>query len=189
MIGNRYGDALKSQTRTQICFDRYWCEFSSNSWIKSDYFLYQWWRASSRWHTWWKSRSKKDDGQETQKLQTIKDSLPWPRLIWSDQTSVTLVWRGSTINPVRDAIPILFTQGISVNYLHYDYVRPLKTETLQALIDRGNHMILIEGNATWQFGGLVAQEFGYRFVDRLLKYDGRPRYVEEIVHRVQTLVW
>jgi pyruvate/2-oxoacid:ferredoxin oxidoreductase alpha subunit/Pyruvate/2-oxoacid:ferredoxin oxidoreductase gamma subunit/RimJ/RimL family protein N-acetyltransferase len=132
---------------------------------------------------------KKMMDKRLKKLQTIKDHLPWPRLIWSDQTSVTLVWRGSTINPVRDAIPVLLTQGISVNYLHYDYVRPLKTETLQALIDRGNHMILIEGNATWQFGGLVAQEFGYRFVDRLLKYDGRPRYVEEIVHRVQTLVW
>jgi 2-oxoglutarate ferredoxin oxidoreductase subunit alpha len=46
----------------------------------------------------------------------------------------------------------------------------------------------VEGNATSQFGRLIKAETGLNLNKRLLKYDGMPFAVEEIVEGLKKLI-
>jgi 2-oxoglutarate ferredoxin oxidoreductase subunit alpha len=45
--------------------------------------------------------------------------------------------------------------------------------------------ILVENNSTGQFGKLLQMETGISIDEKVLKYDGRPFYPEEIVEYVR----
>ena len=51
--------------------------------------------------------------------------------------------------------------------------------------DAENRDVDVENNGTAQLATLIRQETGIELTDRLLKYDGRPFYPEEIVEWVE----
>jgi 2-oxoglutarate ferredoxin oxidoreductase subunit alpha len=116
------------------------------------------------------------------KQQALLDSLPQPELIGPKKASFTLVGWGSVRNTLTDIMPVWNAQypDHTFNYLHYEYVYPLHTEKLQAFISSDQPLLLIENNATGQLGGLITQTTGFFFKHKLLKYDGRPFFVEEV---------
>jgi len=62
--------------------------------------------------------------------------------------------------------------------LHYRQLHPLSGEILRYFKDK--KLILVEQNATGQFGKLITQEFGIECDYKLLKYDGMPLSIEDI---------
>jgi 2-oxoglutarate ferredoxin oxidoreductase subunit alpha len=58
---------------------------------------------------------------------------------------------------------------------------PIKTNTLEELIKNKKRLVLIEGNQTGQLGRLIKEEIGYSFEEKLLKYNARPFFVEDIL--------
>ncbi len=115
------------------------------------------------------------------KQETIQKALPEP-VIYGPKTGahVSLVGWGSTKNAVLDAMDALRGSGITVNYLHYEYLWPLKTGALQKFVKGNKNVALIEGNATGQLGQLIAGATNFRFKKQFLKYNGRPFFVEEV---------
>lgn len=114
---------------------------------------------------------------------TLWKELPEPELLGPENAKTTFVGWGSTRNTMHDVMTIWNAEHPEqqINYLHYEYLWPLKWEKLQELVKRGNELILIENNATAQLGGLITQKTSYQFKNTVLKYDGRPFFIEDIL--------
>ena len=109
------------------------------------------------------------------KFEHLKNNIPEPS-VYGKGENIIVGW-GSTKNTVLDAI----SEGLDVTYVHFDYISPLKTETLQKYIDENKRIIVVDNNQTGQFSKLIKQETGYTVEEKILKYDGRPFFVEDIL--------
>ena len=121
------------------------------------------------------------------KLQTIENDLPEPDIYGGEtDADVSFVGWGSTKNAILDAIDQLkiSNSNLKINYLHFNYVYPLKTTKLKQFLKNNKNIILIEGNSTGQLGELITIKTGYQFQNKFLKWNGRPFYVEEILDKV-----
>lgn len=116
------------------------------------------------------------------KLGTLKEELPEPDLIGPEDASLTFVGWGSTKNTVNDAIAVWNRdhKEQKVNFLHFEFVYPIKVEKIKKLIDKKQPLVLIENNSFGQLGNLLAGETGFIFREKLLKSDGRPFFIEDI---------
>lgn len=65
-------------------------------------------------------------------------------------------------------------------YLHYTYLWPLRTERLSKLFEVVSTTTLVECNNQGQLGMLIKQECGLECDHRILKYDGRPFFSDEL---------
>ena len=93
------------------------------------------------------------------KLDLLKKEIV-PPVVWPDQPYSRLVvcW-GSTYPAVREAVARLAVPGLSL--LHFGQVYPLHADTAPYL-KRAQRILLVENNATGQFGKLIRQCTGYR---------------------------
>ncbi len=121
------------------------------------------------------------------KLETLLLELPEPELIGPQNAKLTFVGWGSVKNTIDDVIAIWNEQHPkkSINFLHYEYVYPVKVEKLKELIRRKQSLVLLENNAFGQLGGLLTQQTGYLFSDKLLKFDGRPFFIEDVLNYLE----
>jgi 2-oxoglutarate ferredoxin oxidoreductase subunit alpha len=114
------------------------------------------------------------------KLETLTKELPEPTLYGDKNPDLVFVGWGSVKNTVIDAIEA-DKDSRKVGYLHYEYISPLKTERLEELIATNKRLVLVENNQTGQLGNFIKENIGYEFKEKLLKYDGRPFFVEDIL--------
>ena len=115
--------------------------------------------------------------KRARKMQTLEQEIPEPILFGSENAEAIFIGSGSTKNAVLDAQ----STGENIAYLSYEYILPLKTGTLLKLAEKGKRMILIENNQTGQLGNLIREKCSYEFKEKLLKYDGRPFFVDDIL--------
>lgn len=112
----------------------------------------------------------------------VVEALPEPVIYGAKSNAqVSFIGWGSTKNVMLDVISCCRKQGISVNYLHYEYLFPLKTEVAKEFFKENDNVCLIEGNALGQLGNMVEAKTGCQFVKRFLKYDGRPFFFQEVL--------
>jgi 2-oxoglutarate ferredoxin oxidoreductase subunit alpha len=121
------------------------------------------------------------------KLTTLQQELPEPVLHGSSTAPILFVGWGSPKNTLMDVMETWNSQHPEkmFAYLHYEYVYPVKTERFVSLAAKASRVVLIENNAFGQLGALLTQGTGYRFDHRLLKYDGRPFFVEDIIEYLE----
>ena len=136
------------------------------------------------------------------KMESLKSALPEPELFRAggrvgvggrdEAVDVLLVGWGSTKSTVLDVIKngqiVTLLNGCSIGYLHYSYLWPLKTDRLMALNKKAKKIILIEQNYQGQLGQLIRMECGLDIKDRILKYDGRPFFFDELLTAVSNHV-
>lgn len=115
------------------------------------------------------------------KVQALKKSLPEPVLFGAKNPDILLVGWGSTKGPVLDAMESEELKNFKLGYVHYTHLWPLKTEKLQKLAAEASTVILVEGNHQGQLGMLIRQECNMTIDRKILKYDGRPFFVDELV--------
>jgi 2-oxoglutarate ferredoxin oxidoreductase subunit alpha len=120
--------------------------------------------------------------KRARKLETLKSNLPEPIYFGKENAETIFVGWGSTKNTMLD---IINNKNENIGYLHYEYLYPLKTETLEELISQNKRLVLIENNQTGDFGKLIQEETDYIFKEKLLKYDGRPFFIEDILDFLQ----
>ena len=111
------------------------------------------------------------------KMETLKKNLPEPVYYGNETSDTVFVGYGSTGNTVRDII----NDGENIGYLHYSYIYPFKSEKLLELENSGRRIIIIENNQTGELNKLIKQETGLDISEKLLKYDGRPLFIEDIL--------
>lgn len=114
------------------------------------------------------------------KTEALKAALPEPTLFGSTEPDILLVGWGSTKSVVLDALKSDALKEKSIGYLHFTHLWPLKTETFMKLAKTAKSIILIEGNYQGQLGILLKQETGIDIQEKILKYDGRPFFYDEL---------
>ena len=112
---------------------------------------------------------------------TLLDALPEPEIYGeASGAAISFVGWGSSKNVMRDIIKEYAEKGVKVNYLHYSFVFPLKTEVLKKFFKENKNVNLIEGNYQGQLGNLIEAKTGLKFKNRLLKYNGRPFFLNDL---------
>jgi 2-oxoglutarate ferredoxin oxidoreductase subunit alpha len=74
-----------------------------------------------------------------------------------------------------------------VSLLHYKQVYPLHLETANFL-NKAEKVLIVENNATSQFGKLIKLYTGIDIDERILKYNGLAFSVEEVVRGLEKLL-
>jgi 2-oxoglutarate ferredoxin oxidoreductase subunit alpha len=128
------------------------------------------------------------------KLQRLRAELPEPRLVvasygekgtaWideGDEIEVLVIGWGSSHDVIQDVMRSEELRERRIAYLHYTYLWPLRTRELQRLAKRSKRTVLVEQNYQGQLGMLIRMECGLDIADKILKYDGRPFFYDELL--------
>lgn len=122
------------------------------------------------------------------KLSAVQKEVKGPVLYGDKDGTVTFLTWGSTRGPVLEALgqAKFSVNGEKANLLHYNWIYPFPTEETLAYLARAKRIIDVEQNATGQFAQLLKQHTGIDVAEKLLKFDGRPWYPEEILEKVKS---
>ena len=118
------------------------------------------------------------------RLKALKREAIPPELVGDKGYRILVVVWGSTYHPVKEALESIGRDDIS--FLHFKQVYPLPPST-RGYLEEAEETVIIEGNATSQFGRLIKAETGLDLDKKLLKYDGLPFSVEEVTEGLQGL--
>ena len=121
------------------------------------------------------------------KTETLKQNLPEP-IILGEATGadISFIGWGSTKNTMHDVIESQKEGEVTVNYLHFDYMWPFRTNVLEEFCKKNKNLHLIEGNHTGQLGNLIEQQTQIELKNRLLKWNGRPFFIEDVETYIKT---
>jgi len=98
--------------------------------------------------------------------------------------NLVLCW-GSTYNAAAEAIKNLGRDDLAL--LYFKQVYPLHKKTADYL-RKAENTIIIENNATSQFGKLIKLNTGIDIKNKILKYNGLNFYVEELTEELKKLL-
>ncbi|TAH69430.1 MAG: 2-oxoacid:acceptor oxidoreductase subunit alpha [Anaerolineaceae bacterium] len=124
------------------------------------------------------------------KLDGLIMELEEPEFFGEEDCDILLVGWGSTYGPIKEAVKTLNeVQGNKCGALVFGDIYPLPTKLLLDKVDNAKMIINIEQNATGQLAGLIRETTGIYCSKSILKYDGRQISGEEIVDRLQNLLY
>ena len=115
------------------------------------------------------------------KMETMKMKLPEPELFGAKDPETLIVSWGSNRGAIEDVMGEVGKSGTRVGYLHYTYLWPLRTEKLEALAKKAKKTIVGESTDQGQLSMLLKSQCGITFHHTILKYDGRPFFVDEML--------
>ena len=101
----------------------------------------------------------------------------------SDFTNLVVCW-GSNLHPVQEALRVIDCPDWAL--LHLPQVWPLPPAVLEFL-QRAENTFIVENNATAQFYRIIKMVTGFDIPNRVLKYDGMPFTVEELVDNLTAM--
>lgn len=119
------------------------------------------------------------------KMKLIEEDAVPPELIGSRKYKTLIVGWGSTFNPVKEALEILGRAALS--FLHFKQIFPLHKGT-KKFLQKAENLVIIENNATSQFGKIIRLATGIDIDKKILKYSGLPFAVEEVVSHLERIL-
>jgi 2-oxoglutarate/2-oxoacid ferredoxin oxidoreductase subunit alpha len=126
------------------------------------------------------------------KMDKILEEVVPPELITlhenGDYETLIMGW-GSSYWPIREALE-KFGENNSANakiaFLHFKQVYPLAPSTRE-LLEKAKNTIIFENNAKGQFSNLIKLHFGFEIQKKVLKFNGMPFSVEEVLDVLKNL--
>lgn len=109
--------------------------------------------------------------------QILLEVVP-PELIGSEDYEILLIGWGSTYHVLKEALEELDRPDIAI--LHFKQIYPLFPGS-KDFIERAKKTVFVENNATSQFRKVIRLYTGFSGGESLLKYNGLPFTVEEVV--------
>ncbi len=91
--------------------------------------------------------------------------------------NVIISW-GSTKGAILDAI-----EDIDCTFIQIKYIEPFPLEIEKKIKDK--NLILIENNSTGQLGSLIREKTGIEIKKKILRYDARPFFVNELEKEIR----
>ncbi len=121
--------------------------------------------------------------KRARKMQTyINNHFKMPKMYGDiEKASKVIVSWGGNKGAILEAIKQL---GDNVAYIHFTHLYPLDEVKITELFSKQKQYILIENNSRGQFGLLLRELTGIHLEKKLLRYDGRPIWKEEIIQYV-----
>jgi len=131
-----------------------------------------------------KIRVKMND-KRLKKLKLISEDAMEPGLTGSTEYTTLLVSWGSTYHTVKDALELLKREDVSL--LHFNQVYPIHKDASRYLM-KAKKTVVIENNATSQFGKLIKSDTGIDIDEKILKYNGLPFFADELAEILKDVV-
>jgi len=136
------------------------------------------------------NRIKQMDKRMKKTAGIIKE-IPLPKVYGQEDADITLVCWGSALGACIDAVNLQKQENKKskkqnankINVIHFSYVWPMP-DGLDNFLAKFKKLVLVENNKTGQLGQLIRQETGIEIKDKILKYDSRPFWQEEIASRL-----
>jgi len=98
---------------------------------------------------------------------------------------LTLIGWGSTKPVILETMSLLKErQGLNCNFLQVIYMSPFPTERVTEIMNNAKRTIALENNATGQLAGLIREHTGCEIQDKILKYNGRQFFRDELADLV-----
>ena len=115
------------------------------------------------------------------KLEEIEKEIIEPELIGSMNYSTLIVGWGSTYSVIKESMECLCRDDVA--FLYFKQVYPLH-HNIKKYLSQARNIMIVENNATSQFGKLIKLQTGFEIEHKILKYDGHPFSVEEVVEKI-----
>jgi 2-oxoglutarate ferredoxin oxidoreductase subunit alpha len=116
------------------------------------------------------------------KNELLQQAVISPELVGNSDYRTLIIGWGSTFEALQETLAILKRADIAL--LHFKQVFPLGAD-VTAYLKKAAQIIVVENNATCQFGKLIHLATGIAIRDQILKYNGMPFSVEELVKQIQ----
>jgi 2-oxoglutarate ferredoxin oxidoreductase subunit alpha len=94
-----------------------------------------------------------------------------------DSKNLIISW-GSTKGAISDAI-----SDLDCKFLQVLYMKPM-SDKIKEEIQKAKKVILIENSSAGQLGRLIREKTGIKIEKRILKYDGRPFFADELKEEI-----
>jgi 2-oxoglutarate/2-oxoacid ferredoxin oxidoreductase subunit alpha len=119
------------------------------------------------------------------KMYTISvNEMLAPKIFGPAEAEVTVVSWGSNKGSILEAID----EFESVNFMYLMWMSPFPAEAVKNVLARSKYLLDVECNYSGLLAGLIREKCGIEIKDRLLKDDGRPLMVEEIVEKINSVL-
>lgn len=118
------------------------------------------------------------------KLESYSKESIDAEIIGSKNYKTLIVGWGSTYGVIKEAIGKLDDDDLAFAYFKQVYPLPNNTKEILA---KAKKLIIIENNATSQFGQLIKRYTGLEFTNHILKYNGMPFSLEEIIEKLNEI--
>jgi len=111
-----------------------------------------------------------------------------PKIFGSlEDTEIVFVSYGSNIGSIKQSMIELQQVNKRTAYIHFTHLYPLLSKIICPLFEHKAQYVLVENSGTGQFGKLLRQECGISIDKSILRYDGRPITVQQIVNSIITI--
>lgn len=128
------------------------------------------------------SRKQQVDKRSAKQATYLNNHFRMPKII-GDHSGAEIVfvsWGGNK-GAIVEAMKSLQEKGKKTALYHFTHLYPLDRAAIRDFFKKDKRYILVENNAHGQFGRLLEEETGVYIDERLLKYNGRPIWAEEII--------
>lgn len=123
--------------------------------------------------------------KRAKKYATLSNLIPEANVYGaSEDIDIAILAWGSTKGVLMDLLN-LTDKRICV--IHYNYIWPLKTQRALEMINKAKYAFSVEGNLDSQFTKIFEAESGIKILDKMIKYDGRPIYIEELLEKISQI--
>lgn len=119
------------------------------------------------------------DKRLRKRIEMEKNAIP-PDLIGKGDYRTLAVGWGSTFGPIKEALE---QTDDDIALLHFKQLYPLH-KSAKEYLRRAEKTLIFENNAQSQFANLIKLETGFEIDKKILKYDGMPFSVEEVIENL-----
>jgi len=125
------------------------------------------------------------------KSSTLLQRLPEPEIyfnnvdLFNNNGRLRFISWGSNLGVIKDTLAYFEDYNVKVDYIHIKHLWPLKTSRIINFFQEWSDTILVEANSTAQLGKLIKMETGIEIKNKLLKWNGRPFNLEEILQYIK----
>jgi len=105
----------------------------------------------------------------------------------SDATATIVSW-GSPKGAIIEAMERLRQEDYKINFLQVRMPHPLAKDYVTEVLGKMQKKIIVEGNYTAQLAGIIKQETGISMDHFVLKWTGRPLYVDEVYEAIKLIM-
>ena len=129
-------------------------------------------------------RTKMVDKRLRKLKEIMKETIP-PTLIGDEHYKTLIIGWGSTYHIIKEAMEKIDRKDVS--FLHFKQIYPLHPNTINFL-KKAEKTIILENNATSQFGKLIKLHTGYEINHKILQYNGLPFSVETVEKQIKQIL-
>lgn len=129
-------------------------------------------------------RKKQVDKRQQKWATYLKDHFVEPKIFGDEKSDIVFVSWGGNKGAILEAQKILEEYNRKTGFIHFTHLFPLNSDVIAQYFQKNKRYILIENNSHAQFGQLLRMQTGIEIKEKLLKYDGRPFWPEEIAQYI-----